>query len=154
MTHRKGAARSRLFRLLVLTVPSLDYCKLVEKPGSCSAVWISGNCKSVLKAPQAYHLDGCDDAVTKEYQGFERESVMLLERGKEIYKHLDEHKDIIPCLQITDAGLVFPNLKNSNLRHFMRNSDTVIKLSTKLDWVESALKSIEFIHSKKVLRRQ
>jgi serine/threonine protein kinase len=66
--------------------------------------------------------------------------------------HLGEHKGILPCLQITDSGLVFPYLKNGNLRHFLCNSRELITFSTKLDWIQTALRSIEFIHSKDVLQ--
>ncbi|KAF2277729.1 kinase-like protein [Westerdykella ornata] len=147
-----GTARSRRFRLPVLKVPSPNYRKHVDKPGSCSAVWISEDGRTVLKAPQAFHLDGCDDAATIQYQAFEKESVDMLEREKVIYKHLGQHEGILPCLQIIDAGLVFPYLKNGNLREFLRNSDRHIAIPTKLGWIQSALKSIEFIHSKGVLQ--
>ncbi|KAF1995581.1 hypothetical protein P154DRAFT_473991 [Amniculicola lignicola CBS 123094] len=148
----QGVARSRRFRLPVLRVPSLNYHKHVSKPGSCSAIWISEDCTTILKTPLAFHLDGCDHAVTIEYQYFEKESVELLEREKEIYKHLGEHDGILPCLQITNAGLVFPYLKNSNLRQFLRDYDGPVMLPTKVGWIESALKSIQFIHSKVVLQ--
>lgn len=92
------------------------------------------------------------EKATIEHQAFEKESVDLLEREKEIYSHLGEHRGILPCLQIIDAGLVFPYLKNSNLRRFLHNSDGPITLSTKLGWIKSALRSIEFIHSKGVLQ--
>ncbi|KAF1962841.1 hypothetical protein CC80DRAFT_541989 [Byssothecium circinans] len=154
MVHNasQGAARSRLYGLPVLQIPAPTYRKQVNEPGSCSAVWRSDNSTTVLKAPLAFHLDGCDDAVTMEYENFQQESVELLEREKEIYRHLGEHKGILPCLQITDDGLVFPYLKNSNLRHFLKNSDSPITQPQRLDWVKSALISIDFIHSKGVLQ--
>jgi len=148
----RGAAISRRLRLPVLKFPSLNYRKQVDKPGSCCAVWISENSTTVMKAPLAFYLDGCDDAATIEYLDFEKESVELIEREKEIYRHLGKHKGMLPCLQITDAGLVFPYLKNDNLRHFLRNSDGPISFFTKLNWIKSALESIEFMHSKGVLQ--
>lgn len=94
----QGSARSRRFRLPVLKVPSPNYRKHVDKPGSCSTISISEDCTTVLKAPLAFHLDGCDDTVTIEYQAFENKSTDLLEWGKEIYRHLGEYKRILPCL--------------------------------------------------------
>ncbi|KAF1840129.1 kinase-like protein [Cucurbitaria berberidis CBS 394.84] len=148
----RGAARSLQFRLPVLRTPSHNYRKQVDKPGSCSVVWISENSTTVLKAPLAFHLDGCDDAVTMEYRSCEKESVELLEREKEIYMHLGEHKGILPCFQSTDSGLVFPYLKNGNLRHFLCNSAELIVFSMRLDWIQTALRSIQYIHSKGVLQ--
>ncbi|KAF2789428.1 hypothetical protein K505DRAFT_392683, partial [Melanomma pulvis-pyrius CBS 109.77] len=94
--------------LPVLKVPAPNYRKQVNEPGSCCGVWRSDDSATILKAPLAFHLHGCDHAVTKEYEMSQKEGVELLEREEEIYAHLGKHKDILTSLQITDAGLVFP----------------------------------------------
>lgn len=112
---------------------------------------VSNDKETVLKSPFAFHLDGCDEQVTREYLTYSEGSGELLEREKAIYQHLGTHRDILTCLEIKDAGLIFPYMKNGDLRHFLRLHNRQILPSVKFVWIQAALRSIDYTHSKGVL---
>jgi serine/threonine protein kinase len=129
----------------------MNHRKQVDSPGSCSAVWICKDGVKVLKTPLAFHLDGCNVDETREYEKVEQESTKLLEREKKIYRHLRKHSTILRCLEISDAGLEFPYVKNGNLRTFLRN-DTSKPPQLKLGWIKTALVAFDQIHSQGVIQ--
>jgi serine/threonine protein kinase len=54
-------------------------------------------------------------------------------------------------LEISDAGLKFPFMKNGNLRAFLRSD--VLKLpNARLKWVKTALVAFDYIHSQDVIQ--
>lgn len=148
----RGALRSRKFGLPVLKRPSLRCLKLVDDPGSCSAVWHFDDGMTVLKAPLKFHLDGCDSHIKSDQHNLEIESTALLEREKEVYKHIGSHKCILKCLQISEIGLAFPYMKNGNLRHFLSSCNATISMSTKYAWIQSALAGFIYIHGRGILQ--
>lgn len=146
----RRATLSRKLRAPVLKPPP-GYRQQVVPPGSCATVWMHKDGMAVLKTPLAFYLDGCDSAVTSEYKALEQESVKLVERGKKIYSHLGKHATILECLEISDAGLKFPYMKNGNLRTFLRK--TIPRTShIKRQWIVTALEAFDFIHSYQVVQ--
>lgn len=115
-------------------------------------LWISGDKKKVLKAPQAWHLDGCTEKERIKYKIFEKESVEYLDREKEIYRHLGRLEGLLPYLEITDLGIEFPYIKNGTLRQFLRKSGDDMRCFKGLSWIKSALTTFAFIHDKRVLQ--
>jgi len=148
----RDAALSRKFRQPVHKRPSQEYCNMVDEQGNGSMLWISGDKKTVMKTPEAWHLDGCTDNGKAEYEGFERESREFLEREKEIYQHLGNHEGLLPYLSITDLGIVFPYMKNGNLRQFLTKLDEDMRCALRFYWIKSALTTFIFIHGKGVIQ--
>ncbi|KAH8731033.1 kinase-like domain-containing protein [Phaeosphaeriaceae sp. PMI808] len=138
--------------LPVLKFPTLDYRISLEEQRSTAKVCLSNDGKTVLKFALAFDLSGCDNEVSRIARCEEVDSSMLLEREKEVYRHLGEHEEILRCLDISAIGLQFPFMKNGNLRHYLSNPAKPIQLSTKLLCVKNATRSICFIHSMGVLQ--
>ena len=129
----------------------MNHRKQVEFPGGCSAVWMCEDGTTVFKTALAFHLHGCNIEETREYKGLEQESAKLLEREKKIYSHFGRHSTILHCLEISDAGLKFPYMKNGNLRTFLRN-DVLKPPHIKSRWIETALVAFDYIHSQEVFQ--
>ena len=151
----RGPAISLLNGLPVIKKPAPPYGGKVTQPGGSGCVWLSDNGLTVLKAPLLCHREGCNEADKAMYEYEEKHAVRCVDREKEIYKHLGPHESILECLEITDAGIIFPYYKNVDLRRYLeklKNDSTAISLSTKLKWIKSALTGLAFIHSKGVLQ--
>jgi len=149
-----AARRVELSRNLGLPVlkPPPRCQKHVDSPGSCSTIWIYDDGATVLKTSLAFYLDGCDSRQKKEHEDLEQESAALLEREKRIYRHLGRHPGILHCIDISDAGLKFPYMKNGSLRSFLCNANVQIPPSVQLSWIKTALVTFDFIHSKGVIQ--
>ncbi|QDS77083.1 hypothetical protein FKW77_007387 [Venturia effusa] len=146
----RRAALSRKLRAPVLKPPP-GYRRQVKSPGSCAAIWLSEDGKSVLKAPLSFYLDGCDTAATKEYATLEQESIELIEREKLIYRHLGHHQSILHSLRLSELGLTFPHMKNGNLRDILRKNAPRPTALT-LQWILTILEGFDYIHSLQVFQ--
>ena len=109
----------------------------------------------VLKSPFEFDLQGCDKATCVSAQRQIQESRWCLAREKEVYQHLGQHDGILRYLEISESGLLFPLMKNGNLRSYLaRRPDhhLPLTLDVRLAFVYDALYSIAFIHSRGVLQ--
>lgn len=146
----KARALSRNTGEPVLKAPSPRCLKQVNDPGSSSSVWLCEDPAIVLKSPLSFYVDGCDSQQVKEARLTEEESSVLIQREKEVYRHLGSHPHVLQCLKINSMGLTFPYIHDGNLRGFLQHHPKT-PLAQRLDWIRSALGALTFVHSKEVL---
>ncbi|KAF2761698.1 kinase-like protein [Pseudovirgaria hyperparasitica] len=120
--------------------------------GCNSRVHLSEDGRTVLKSPSLFSCEGCDEKTTERMRYLEEDSAMLISREAEIYRHLGSHEGILPCLEISAEGLIFPYMKNGSLRTYLRTRKGEIDSSMRMRWARAAVSSLVYIHSKGVLQ--
>ncbi|PLN79474.1 protein kinase-like protein [Aspergillus taichungensis] len=111
----------------------------------------SCNDTEVLKSPLRHDLSKCSEETVLSMQEEESFSLMSIEREKCIYRSLPKHKDILDCVDITDAGIRFPYMHNGHLRDYIRKHSAHVDDLTKDTWIRNAVNAVQFIHAHSVI---
>lgn len=75
-------------------------------------VCLSDDGMTILKCALAFNLEGCDEKDSQMARCREADSAMLLEREKQVYKHLGQYEGILTSVGISAIGLEFRFMKN------------------------------------------
>ncbi|KAF2462708.1 uncharacterized protein BDR25DRAFT_155280, partial [Lindgomyces ingoldianus] len=112
-----------------------------------AALALSDDSKRVLKFPLTLETEHCNAQVAARARSQMEESHIMLEREKEIYRHLGLRAGILAPLEISSAGLVFPFFKNGDLRAYLQKTWGEVRQDQLMLWAEEAVERISFTQS-------
>jgi serine/threonine protein kinase len=106
---------------------------------------------TALKLPLKYGLVGADGTYVEQDDATAEMSYECLQREKKVYQRLEQHDDIVACLDISGVGITLALMENGDLQDYLDRYRDLVDESRQLSWFRAMARALVHVHDRRVL---